>query len=451
MMHTLVWATGVSLLLGLTVRRVRRGGPPLLDALLLPAWTVVWVELGVALMLPHTRVATDAEATRSGWDPVTLGIPEVDRLHLPTGLLATEARRPSREPGTWRIALIGDSFTAGQGVAPEHTLATQLASRLGPSVDGFTPEVLNHGIPGLGTRELVVLAEDETLAWSPDVVVWLHVLNDLPGTHPISRLKDLGLGTRLDDGVVDRTRDGLEPGLWWTGDLVSELLLRRRIEVEMERIYREGHDPALAREALDAFEARLRPIVAEVTGRGGRFVFATWPLMHRLRDYPFVEAHRTMLELAERVGAEPLDLLGPFVGRDEVQLWATREDHHPNAVAQGLAADRLAEHLRSSPAKVTAARTCAPEQAADLSVSEPASLRAAASAFRCLHPDDPQGPLAQARARLTLPRDAEPPPFHRRVIATVAIKQAAALDVLHPGVVDRGELARTAEAVRALD
>jgi lysophospholipase L1-like esterase len=83
-----------------------------------------------------------------------------------------------RSPSTLRIAVIGDSFTFGLGVATEDTIAVALESALGAKLERRV-EVLNFGVPGLNVEEVVEQYEHFASRWSPDVILYLVVDNDL--------------------------------------------------------------------------------------------------------------------------------------------------------------------------------------------------------------------------------------------------------------------------------
>lgn len=71
----------------------------------------------------------------------------------------------TRTPGVKRIAVIGDSFTWGLGVASEDRFTEQLDRLNGPSA-----EILNFGVSGYGpVQHLLIL--DEILAFNPDEVI----------------------------------------------------------------------------------------------------------------------------------------------------------------------------------------------------------------------------------------------------------------------------------------
>jgi lysophospholipase L1-like esterase len=127
--------------------------------------------------------------------PAASGLPElrsVIELATPgmVGLYKGQVHRNNRygfrgpEPalakpaGTFRIAVIGDSFTMGEGVADDETYVARLEQRLAET-NGRRFEVLNLGLSGLNLRQSLALRLPTALRFDPDLLVYGFTINDL--------------------------------------------------------------------------------------------------------------------------------------------------------------------------------------------------------------------------------------------------------------------------------
>jgi len=91
-----------------------------------------------------------------------------------------------KEPKTYRILLLGDSFTEGAGLSRDQTFGRKLESRLNKYLAGAGfVDVYNLGHCGWNTQEEIALLHKQGTALAPDLVILNYVFNDAE-THPLT-------------------------------------------------------------------------------------------------------------------------------------------------------------------------------------------------------------------------------------------------------------------------
>ncbi|OGL54617.1 MAG: hypothetical protein A3G31_12105 [Candidatus Schekmanbacteria bacterium RIFCSPLOWO2_12_FULL_38_15] len=76
-----------------------------------------------------------------------------------------------KKGNTFRILVLGDSFTFGAGVEFEDTFVKQLESILGEKNDGKKYEVINAGVMGYGTDQEYYYLKEWGFKLKPDLVI----------------------------------------------------------------------------------------------------------------------------------------------------------------------------------------------------------------------------------------------------------------------------------------
>src|SRR6185503_4734610 len=76
-----------------------------------------------------------------------------------------------KEPGTFRVLVLGDARTAGLQVRAEETYPKRLENLLSALPSSARVEVVNAGIPGYGTADELRYLQSFGERWKPDLVV----------------------------------------------------------------------------------------------------------------------------------------------------------------------------------------------------------------------------------------------------------------------------------------
>jgi hypothetical protein len=266
-----------------------------------------------------------------------LHVLDADRLRRTTPL-------PPRSPGVFRIAAFGDSLTFSEGVAAGEAWPAALERELGRD---FRVEVLNLGVSGSQSEDVLRFAERLLPALEPDLVLYGVCLNDfLPsgrGQYDNNRAWSFTLpyGFHLEHG----TRLGA-----LAVRAYDQLLMRAGVRVDfftdILRDFR-GYQQRFARDAAAlnrVVTARgLPPVVAMVLNQYPRLEGAGWRIGEAAAAH-LRAAGMTVL---------PADYIRANAGRD---FAVSRWEGHPNAEAQAIFAAEFAAAVRRDP-RLTAFRT----------------------------------------------------------------------------------------------
>jgi lysophospholipase L1-like esterase len=274
--------------------------------------------------------AGDYIARSGGWSPGP-----------PNSLGFREREVPPRSAARYRIVVVGDSFTWGQGIERGERFSNLLERFLGPRY-----EVFNFGIPGDNMPEHLIRLT-QALAVSPDFVLLQLYINDFetremerPRSYPLlpgpldGRLAESSLLYQLTE---DRWRQ------------VQEVVgISESYTHYMERNLRDPNLPN-AREAygqLHEFFVRAR---AAGVPAGAVLFPATDALGPDGTTYPFGYLHDGVRQACTDEKVPCLDLLPLFsTFRDPRAAWVSPFDAHPNAMANRRAAYLILQAFASA-------------------------------------------------------------------------------------------------------
>jgi lysophospholipase L1-like esterase len=248
---------------------------------------------------------------------------------------------PPRVPGVHRVAVVGDSFTEGQGAREQGTYAAQLQRLLNAGEPGKW-QVMNFGYRALDFPDLNA-SFAKALDADPDLVVFGMVLNDGERSAAFDRQ-----WPALNDWIMVRRPP--ENASLFSPRLLSFVRDRfetYRIARDTTRWYRDMYGAANA-EGWQRTKDDLRAMQKESRRRGVPLLVALWPLLVDLeRDYPFTDVHDKIGRVCEKADIPFVDLLPALRGQKTAALWAHPADWHPNELAHRLAAETLAPRVHA--------------------------------------------------------------------------------------------------------
>jgi lysophospholipase L1-like esterase len=299
----------------------------------------------------------------SGPDPALEGLPELGSVYdlarpnqrgVFKGVLhrtnSAGMRGPEVSPtppdGTFRIAVIGDSVTMGQGVDESEIYSARLQRALDAEDHGRRYEVLNLGIAGMNIVHGVQRLVNVGLPHHPDLVVYGYTLNDIEGPGYVRNDSD-----QVDayQRLLTRHRDSRSALLrtLWPRLVVLRSGLRPlpgSYEYALEQNY--FHRPEAWAQVVWGLDR-----LAEIAHREGICVDVfIHPVIQQLRlGHGFRRVYARVAELARARGLHATVAFAHFRGRDAAPLRFHVVDRHPTAEGHLLLAEALLEGLRDLP------------------------------------------------------------------------------------------------------
>ncbi len=239
-----------------------------------------------------------------------------------------------KPPGTFRIAVVGDSFTYGEKLQNDDTLPKRLERFLNLNSSQPKVEVMNFGVPGYSTRSEVRLARQAIVSWDADLVLLQITLND-PELVPKS--------------AADRNRDE-------TGKLkLSQPIFQywKSLAFVLERLNNSASHEDYQDYFFDLFEnpkswnnfrAGLDEFSDTVRKRDRQVFAFVFPLLSHPLDerYPFMPLHQKIATQLDANKIPYVDLFPAFHGVPQERLVVEPgKDRHPNEIANRIAAEAL--------------------------------------------------------------------------------------------------------------
>ena len=284
-----------------------------------------------ALRLPERTVDLPAMIEAFSFEPTFRAAANSHGFRTPEYTVA-------RPPATFRVVVVGDSITWGQGVELAETFPERLENVLAPDLAarGLALEVIALGVCGSRLVDNALRLRAHAAALDPDLVVLQHFPNDVEYRTRYRRPELLAeLGESF--GFLRALRAGLERTAYW-----DELRDWARPSSDGWQVF-----AAAAAETARWREASGVPVVvlafppSDLRENGGNF-----------DEYRELEAFSDVLgpPLAEmrRLGLPVLDLVEPLRrGAGRSYLCVSPADGHPNPLAHSIVARALADFLEA--------------------------------------------------------------------------------------------------------
>jgi hypothetical protein len=240
--------------------------------------------------------------------------------------------------GTYRIAIVGDSFTYGNGVRQQDRYSDLLHAKLPDHI-----EVLNFGAGGANTPEHRNLIARLLPEVHPDFVLLQWYVNDTedddstgrPSFYPLAPVPSLHQW--LNDSSALYTIANMQ----WAETQVALGMTVSYTEYLQRRLGDpNSHDSQLERHLMLDLIALCRRANVPI----GIVLFPDTARPDFGSGYPFGYLHERVLDICREQNLVCVDLRDAFSKvKDHRLLWASRLDHHPSALANEIAAVKIFE------------------------------------------------------------------------------------------------------------
>lgn len=234
--------------------------------------------------------------------------------------------------GTFRIAVVGDSFTFGPNMQLDDTFSKRLERLLNQNVEAPKIEVLNRGVNGHSTENEVESVR-QAVQEQPDLMVLEITLNDAE-PHILS----------------DREREELFGAPWLRWKIFSVwrslgFIAQRFHNSKTVRRYIRYHSNFWKEPGtLERFDSSIRRIANICKGANVPLVAMVFPLFDFPVDerYPFAEIHAIVAGVLSKNAVQAVDLRDAYASIPPERLQVIPGvDNHPNEIAHRIAAERL--------------------------------------------------------------------------------------------------------------
>jgi GDSL-like Lipase/Acylhydrolase family len=248
--------------------------------------------------------------------------------------------------GVRRIAVVGDSFTYGQGIAEDERFANIIERHLNENGDRY--EVLNFGKPGAETIDHTGFL-DAVFELEPDFILLQWLPNDVEGHDKSRRPQPYRLiPSDYLSGLLHR-----HSALFYLvnakfGKLQTATGLIESYEASM--LARFG-DPAS--EDSRRADGELDQFIRRVKDQGVPLGIVMFPYLAEaggsVESYPYGFLFDRVINACHRHAIRCLDLRPVFASVSPAsRLWANRLDSHPGPLANEMAAEALVEAFGGS-------------------------------------------------------------------------------------------------------
>ena len=238
---------------------------------------------------------------------------------------------PIERGDAYRIIFLGDSLTFGWGVEQEYTFQYLLEEEIGKTAP---TEIINFGTGNYNTEQEVSMFFEKGVKYDPDKVVLFYFINDAEATPKKSGLWFLGYSYLI--------------SFYWSriNSLINNILVSRSFKDYYTALYMDDQEGWInsQKAMLELRDYCLENAIA--------FQVVLLPELHDTNNLIFGEVYNKISLFLQQNGIEYMNLAKLFSDHgDQMELWVSYDDAHPNKLAHGKIAETLVEFISEKETK----------------------------------------------------------------------------------------------------
>jgi lysophospholipase L1-like esterase len=247
---------------------------------------------------------------------------------------------------TFRILVLGDSFTFGSGIKRiEDLYAKILEQKLNESKilgDNIRFEVLNGGLQNKITGDWLELLQSIVTSFKPDMLLVVFSLRDgckYSDLHEVFRKTQIELKERNEKLLLYRHSSLFK---FIKNRIDMREISKKHIE-SFNSWYIGSPEQTIEWESAKMNVLKMRQIANE---NKASFYFVIFPILFELNDnYPFNPIMKALQSYLKQNQIDYLSLFDSFKGKSGPSLWVSKYDQHPNEEGHRIAADAIFSYV----------------------------------------------------------------------------------------------------------
>jgi len=255
---------------------------------------------------------------------------------IPGGFRKGVPLAPKRD-GVFRIVVLGDSFTFGDGVEDNELFTSQLTYMLeGQKFENKEIEIINLGIPAVDTAQELEVFNGQKDLLKPDLVILQWNTNDFPSSAVAKLHENIIQGHYMDLATPP-------PLIAWSRFLTTGWREYTRRKISHQLVSLTLEDLHLEPKNFE----QIGILAKEVKDSNADFALLIFPELYRFSDYPYQPIIDALLNECRDKQITCINLLPELKKFPDRTLWVHPTDLHPNKIAHHVAAEALNLFLRN--------------------------------------------------------------------------------------------------------